>query len=892
MKKRLICIFLCVVLMAGLMPSFAFADYISEARFTVETPYGGYTLPFEADTEQPRTQCGYFVPEDELRDDGFVNGVRWKDLATGRTLSPGDKFVAGGDYQVSILAKHYYSGREFGYKAPSKGDLTAYYLTDFYVNGSEAQAKPDNFHASLPGKFAIVSYTFENIPAAPPAIESVGVKGISAPIAGETGDNIADVLGGQYKICTDSGLYDPYGVMWISPQGIYQGKTPFAEGSKYTVSVVLEAIHPYRFAVDAKGNIAMSAAVNGQKATLRPFVLDSAHPADRYVLVEYEFPAAEKGISFVEVSIPEPQIGNAITEAAKCGEGYSSYTVMWSEDGRLMDSGDRFRAGHSYSVEIWVKAQSGFAVDDNFDPLVTGTVNGNAAKVTRAYEQEASQVIALHYDFGQAESHEISYVAARMPTCTEAGKQAYFRCSCGDCFEDALGAKAIADIDTWGVIPALGHTPAEIRPDGDEHWAWCPKCKAEIPGTREKHFSGSINDDGSAICEWCGAKFGGNGEKQPIAYIALEIKEPVAGIEANFSVTDKSSGAVGAVGYDFYGPTPVKWYDMSEGRYLVDGDKFVKGHRYSIDVCLYAEDGYAFAVDEGQPLVTAQLNWNFAEVYKMYGMDPEKYISLSYEFPALGEHEHVFIIENDADYHWQVCRDCGVTQNKARHSADMQNVCTECGYQMAGAPDHDGGYVFPFTDVAESAWFYPWIKGAHQMGLINGKTATTYCPKDNMTYAEAIKLAACMHQLYHEGKVTLQNGKPDWRTSYYDYCRDKGIILAKSNGMEPGYEDLFAMASKPIDRQTYVYIFSRALPAEAFKEINSIPDNSIPDVPVSQGIWDDGIYLFYRAGILNGTDAKGTFKPYGNIQRSEVAAILNRMMDESVRVGAPADLGK
>ena len=52
----------------------------------------------------------------------------------------------------------------------------------------------------------------------------------------------------------------------------------------------------------------------------------------------------------------------------------------------------------------------------------------------------------------------------------------------------------------------------------------------------------------------------------------------------------------------------------------------------------------------------------------------------------------------------------------------------------------------------------------------------------------------------------------------------------------------------------------------------------------------DAIYAFYRAGILNGTDAQGTFNRTGTIKRSEVAAIIIRMMDPSFRVGAPADL--
>ena len=37
------------------------------------------------------------------------------------------------------------------------------------------------------------------------------------------------------------------------------------------------------------------------------------------------------------------------------------------------------------------------------------------------------------------------------------------------------------------------------------------------------------------------------------------------------------------------------------------------------------------------------------------------------------------------------------------------------------------------------------------------------------------------------------------------------------------------------------------------------------------------------AGILTGSDAKGTFNPTSSIKRSEVAAILNRMFDETMR---------
>ncbi|MBQ8396820.1 MAG: S-layer homology domain-containing protein [Clostridia bacterium] len=219
-------------------------------------------------------------------------------------------------------------------------------------------------------------------------------------------------------------------------------------------------------------------------------------------------------------------------------------------------------------------------------------------------------------------------------------------------------------------------------------------------------------------------------------------------------------------------------------------------------------------------------------------------------------------------------------------TADSRTLTASYTFAPAADP-----YIFPFTDVPETAWYYQWVQGAHRMGLINGKTTTTYVPDANMNWAEAVKLAACMHQLYHNGAVTLENGDP-WYMSYLDYCRAQGIVPEASTAELPGYADIAARAGEPITRAEYVWLFSRALPAEALPAVNTIPDNSIPDVKTTDSALDDGIYLFYRAGILNGMDAYGTFSPDSHIRRSDVAAILMRLMDASYRVGAPAQLGK
>ena len=84
-----------------------------------------------------------------------------------------------------------------------------------------------------------------------------------------------------------------------------------------------------------------------------------------------------------------------------------------------------------------------------------------------------------------------------------------------------------------------------------------------------------------------------------------------------------------------------------------------------------------------------------------------------------------------------------------------------------------------FIDVKSTDWFYNDVKTAVEMGLVNGKSATTYAPNDNLTYAEAIKLAACMNMLYTQGEINIKAGSP-WYQPYVDYCVEYNIICYRS----------------------------------------------------------------------------------------------------------------
>lgn len=181
-----------------------------------------------------------------------------------------------------------------------------------------------------------------------------------------------------------------------------------------------------------------------------------------------------------------------------------------------------------------------------------------------------------------------------------------------------------------------------------------------------------------------------------------------------------------------------------------------------------------------------------------------------------------------------------------------------------------------FTDVNTTTgnWYYNDVLLAVQLGLVNGKSATEYKPGDNITFAEVIKLAAAMHQVYTDGAVSLQPSSGagvQWYQSYVDYCKQNGIISKDYN------------YTQNVTRADYMSIFANALPDEALPIINKIPDNAIPDVSMNAS-YAKSVYKMYRAGILQGTGPDHACTPNNEISRAEVACILTRMMYQERRI--------
>ena len=180
-----------------------------------------------------------------------------------------------------------------------------------------------------------------------------------------------------------------------------------------------------------------------------------------------------------------------------------------------------------------------------------------------------------------------------------------------------------------------------------------------------------------------------------------------------------------------------------------------------------------------------------------------------------------------------------------------------------------------FTDVNESLWYgfdqQKAIASAYEYGLMVGNSDTIFDPSGNVTLAQAITIAARVHSIYTTGMGDfVQEGT--WYQVYVDYAIANGII----------HENAFTNYSNNATRAEMAFIFSRSLPQAEFAERS--PVLTPPDVN-SGTLYRDSILALYKAGILTGSDAQGTFNPNSNITRAEASAIISRVILPAKREG-------
>jgi len=182
-----------------------------------------------------------------------------------------------------------------------------------------------------------------------------------------------------------------------------------------------------------------------------------------------------------------------------------------------------------------------------------------------------------------------------------------------------------------------------------------------------------------------------------------------------------------------------------------------------------------------------------------------------------------------------------------------------------------------FEDVNSADWYSSNAELVYELGLMNGVDSEHFDPAGNVTYAQAVTLAARMHSAYNAKTIRQARSSELWYQPYAEYAVSNKLLSYDISDYD-----------LPISREQFVVLLSNAVSCADLQGRNFVADDAIPDVKTTDSC-GVAVYRFYRAGVLKGSDDLGTFYPHTHISRAEAAAIITRIVCPSLRVNVTLD---
>ena len=194
--------------------------------------------------------------------------------------------------------------------------------------------------------------------------------------------------------------------------------------------------------------------------------------------------------------------------------------------------------------------------------------------------------------------------------------------------------------------------------------------------------------------------------------------------------------------------------------------------------------------------------------------------------------------------------------------------------ETKGIAEFNGGYLLgakaaglPFSDVAQSSWYYPAVRYVYEKGLMTGVNADTFSPETTITRAQMAQIIYNM-----EGGKPAKNPSSfkDVPSNHWSY---KAVSWAKEKNIVKGYEDGSFKPNAPITRQDAVAILYRYKIKEATANLSRNKYDGFKDRDQVAAYAQEPMAWAVDRGIVNGDNNK-RLNPRNHMKRAEMAQIL------------------
>ena len=178
----------------------------------------------------------------------------------------------------------------------------------------------------------------------------------------------------------------------------------------------------------------------------------------------------------------------------------------------------------------------------------------------------------------------------------------------------------------------------------------------------------------------------------------------------------------------------------------------------------------------------------------------------------------------------------------------------------------------PFTDVANTSWYFSAVSEAYESGLMSGTSDTTFTPNGSTTRAMIVTM---LYRMAEEPEVTEAASFSDVAEGKY---YSDAVAWANANGIVTGYEDGTFAPNQAITREQLAVILYRY--AQFMKEDTTATAalDQFSDAASVGGYAADAMSWAVAEGIVSGmTD--GTLSPKTGASRAQVAVMLVRFGD-------------